>query len=146
MIGPLQVAQLLDAGRRERMLTGISMCLAPGGACAFALVDESTLVDSEALESQPRPDMRDVDGWVYSSEPLWVQVSDDVLQMRRIRERVSPEGDLVRRVHDDVLHRVSPAAFEEEGARAGLHPAGRREIPANESEAGSIVVCLEAAS
>ncbi|MBA2546024.1 MAG: class I SAM-dependent methyltransferase [Solirubrobacterales bacterium] len=144
VIGPLQVAQLLDADERARMLSGISRCLTPGGRCALALVDESTLVERGSLGGEPRPDMREVEGWVYSSEPLWVQLSDDVLRVRRLRERVSPDGDLVRRVHDDVLNRLAPEALEGEAARAGLSAAGRRDIPADEFEAGSIVVVLEA--
>lgn len=144
VIGPLQVVQLIDAGERARMLEGLAGCLAPGGRAAFALVDEGTLVDRETFDGDPRPDMREIDGWVYSSEPLWVQLSDDSLRMRRLRERVSPEGDLVRRVHDDVLARLSPGTFEEEAGRAGLRAAPRLTVPANEHEAGSVVVVLEA--
>ena len=144
VIGPLQVAHLFGADQREQMLAAVSRCLGPGGVCALALVDESTLVDREALGDAPAPDMREIDGWVYSSEPLWVQLSGEKLRMRRLRQRVSPDGDLVRRVHDDVLHRFSPELLEEEAARAGLRPAGRRAVAANESEAGSVVVLLEA--
>ncbi len=64
--------------------------------------------------------------------------------MRRLRERVSPDGDLVRRVHDDVLHRLTPEQLEAEASQAGLRPAGRRTIPSSEQEAGSLVVILEA--
>lgn len=144
VIGPLQLVQLLEAGERAQMLAGIARCLTPGGRCAMALVDEATLVDRASFETEPRPDMRELDGWVYSSEPLWVQLTDDVLRMRRLRERVSPGGDLVRKVHDDVLLRLSPEAFEQEGERAGLSVGARRAVPANEFEAGSTIVVLEA--
>ncbi|MBA2514464.1 MAG: class I SAM-dependent methyltransferase [Solirubrobacterales bacterium] len=144
VIGPLQLAQLLDADERAQMLAGVARCLAPGGRCAMALVDEATLVDRASFEAEPRPDMREIDGWVYSSEPLWVQLADDALRMRRLRERVSPEGDVVRKVHDDVLLRVAPEQLEQEAEAAGLRPAERRTVPANEYEAGSIVVVLEA--
>ena len=143
-IGPLQVIQLLDAAERARALAGLAGALERGGICALALVDESTLVERGAAPSPVRPDMRELDGWVFSSEPLWVQVSDDVLRMRRLRERVSPGGDLVRKVHDDVLHRLSPEQLEAEGATAGLRPAGRRTIPSSAYEAGSITVLMEA--
>ncbi len=73
--------------------------------------------------------MREVDGWVYSSEPLWVQVSDEVLRMRRLRERVSPSGDLVRRVHDDVLHRLTPEQLEAEALPRGPAPGGAPHDP-----------------
>lgn len=144
-IGPLQVIQLLDAGERARTLAALAGAVETGGLCALALVDESTLVERGAAAPAPvRPDMRELDGWVFSSEPLWVQVSDDVLRMRRLRERVSPGGDLVRKVHDDVLYRLSPGQLEAEGSEAGLRPAGRRTIPSSDYEAGSITVLMEA--
>jgi SAM-dependent methyltransferase len=144
-IGPLQVIQLLDGPERAVALAAMSAALGSGGRCALALVDESTLVERGADAPAPiSPDMREVDGWVYSSEPLWVQVSDDVLRMRRLRERVSPTGDIVRRVHDDILHRLSLEQLEAEGSAAGLRPAGRRAISSSAQEAGSIVVMLEA--
>jgi SAM-dependent methyltransferase len=143
-IGPLQVIQLLGAAERARALAGLAGALERGGICALALVDESTLVERGAAPAPVRPDMRELDGWVFSSEPLWVQVSDDVLRMRRLRERVSPGGDLVRKVHDDVLHRLPPEQLEAEGAMAGLRPAGRRMIPSSDYEAGSITVLMEA--
>jgi hypothetical protein len=88
--------------------------------------------------------MRELDGWVYSSQPLWFQVTDEALRMRRMRERVSPTGDLVRRVHDDVLYRVSPEQLEREAAAAGLVPLERLRIDSGDSEAGSVVVVLGA--
>ena len=144
-IGPLQVIQLLEVPERAGALTAMAAALVGGGRCALALVDESTLVERGAAARDPiSPDMRDVDDWVYSSEPLWVQVSDEVLRMRRLRERVSPSGDLVRRVHDDVLHRLTPEQLEAEASEAGLRPAGRRTITSSAQEAGSVVVILEA--
>jgi SAM-dependent methyltransferase len=142
-IAPLQVMQLLRGEQRARALAALATALAPGGRCAIALVDESTLVEQTA-PSDLRPDMREVEGWVYSSEPLWVQVSDDRLRMRRLRERVAPDGAHVRRVHDDVLYRLTPSQLEAEAARAGLRAAERREIPSSAYEAGSIAVILEA--
>jgi hypothetical protein len=87
--------------------------------------------------------MRELDGWVYSSEPLWVQVSDEALHVRRLRERVSPDGEMERSVHDDLLYRVSPDRLELEGEEAGLRRAGRRQISSGPDEADSAVVLLE---
>ena len=44
---------------------------------ALTVVDETTLLSAGAASTQILPDMRELDGWVYSSEPLWVQVGDD---------------------------------------------------------------------
>jgi SAM-dependent methyltransferase len=142
-IAPLQVIQLLTDHERASLLALLATGLRSGERCAFALVDEATLAPAEAI-AQPRPEMREIEGWVYSSEPLWVQVSDQVLRMRRLRERVAPGGDLVRRVHDDVLRRLSAGQLEAEAEAAGLRPAGRRAIASGADEAGSITVVLEA--
>jgi hypothetical protein len=64
--------------------------------------------------------------------------------MRRLRERVAPGGDLIRRVHDDVLYRLSPDRFLVEAGAAGLVAVERREITSSDYEAGSILIVLEA--
>lgn len=142
-IGPLHVIQVLDADSRPPLLCRLSELMAPGGTIALTVVDETTLLSSGAAATQILPDMREVDGWVYSSEPLWVQVGDDVLTVRRLRERVSPEGRMERSVQDEILHRVSPDRLEVEGEEAGLRPAGRRQISSGPNEADSTVVMLE---
>jgi hypothetical protein len=85
-----------------------------------------------------------VEGWTNSSEPLGVQGAAAALRMRRMRERVAPDGDHVRKVHDDVLWRLAPEQLEAEGAEAGFAAVGRREIASSTYEAGSVVVILEA--
>lgn len=141
-IAPLQLMQLLTGEERKRVLTSLLHTLAPGGRLAATLVDESTLVES-GVAATPPPDMRELEGWVYSSEPLWVQVSDQVLRMRRLRGRVSPDGDMVRKIHDDVLYRLPPERLEQEASAAGLRPLERRTITSSVYEAGSIAVILE---
>ena len=143
VIAPLQVLQLLDEAERRQVIAAAVEALRYGGRFAAALVDEATLVDA-GVTAAPRPDMRETDGWVYYSEPLWVQVSERTLRMRRLRERVSPEGDLLRRVHDDLLHRLSPERLEEEARRAGLRVLGQRTVDSGPAEAGSVVVLAEA--
>jgi SAM-dependent methyltransferase len=143
VIGPLHVVQVLDAESRPALLARLAELSAPGATLALTLVDESTLLTTGTAATQILPDMRELDGWVYSSEPLWVQVGNQALTVRRLRERVSPEGRMERQVHDEILHRVSPEILEEEGAAAGLRPAGRRQIRSGPNEADSTVVLLE---
>jgi SAM-dependent methyltransferase len=144
-IGPLHVIQVLDEATRPPLLARLRELMAPGGTLALTLVDESTLLSSGAASTQILPEMRELDGWVYSSEPLWVQVGDRVLTVRRLRECVSPEGDMDRTVNDDTLHRVDAGKLEREAEEAGFRPAGRRQISSGENEADSIAVLLEAA-
>jgi precorrin-6B methylase 2 len=142
-IGPLHVIQVLEAPGRPALLERLRELMAPGGTVALTLVDESTMLTSGAASTQILPDMRELDGWVYSSEPLWVQVGDQALTVRRLRESVSPEGRMERDIHDEVLHRVDAEMLEREAAQAGLRPAGRRQISSGENEADSTVVLLE---
>jgi len=142
-IGPLHLIQELDGAARPALLGRLAELMAPGGAVALTVVDESTLLSAGAAATQILPDMRELDGWVYSSEPLWVQVGEEALKVRRLRERVSPEGQMERAVHDEHLHRVSPDRLELEAEEAGLRRAGRRQISSGPNEADSTVVILE---
>jgi predicted O-methyltransferase YrrM len=142
-IGPLHLIQILDGAARPALLGRLADLMTPGAVIGLTLVDESTLLSAGAASPQILPDMRELDGWVYSSEPLWVQVGDDVLTIRRLRERVSPEGAMERAVQDEILNRLSPDRLELEAEDAGLRPAGRRAIAAGPDEADSVVVLLE---
>jgi predicted O-methyltransferase YrrM len=143
-IGPLHLIQELDDALRPALLARLAELMTPGGAIALTVVDESTLLSAGTGATQILPDIRELDGWVYSSEPLWVQVGDTDLTIRRLRERVSPEGEMERTVHDDILHRVSPDLLELEAEQAGLRSAGRRQLSSGPNEADSVVVLLEA--
>jgi precorrin-6B methylase 2 len=144
VIGPLHVLQVLDGASRPAALSRLREVLSPGAIVALAVVDESTLLRAGAAASQILPDMREIDGWVFSSEPLWVQVGDATLTVRRLRERVSPGGEMKRGVHDEVLHRISPERLELEAGDAGFIAAGRRQVSSQADEADSTVVLLEA--
>jgi hypothetical protein len=143
VIGPLHVIQLLDADGRPPLLTRLRELTAPGGTIALTVVDESTMLSAGTAAPRILPDMREIDDWVFSSEPLWVQVGEDALTVRRIRERVSPEGAVDRQVHDEFLYRVSPERLELEAEDCGLARAGRRQIIYGPSEADSTVVLFE---
>jgi precorrin-6B methylase 2 len=142
VIGPLHVVQVLDSSARPALLGRLRELIVPGGQIALTVVDETTLLSAGAAATQILPDMREVDGWAYSSEPLWVQVGEDALTVRRIRERVSPEGAMQRSIHDEVLNRLSPARLEIEAEEVGFRPAGRRQISSGRNEADSTVVLL----
>jgi len=142
-IGPLHVVQVLDSSARPALLGRLLQLIAPGGQVGLTVVDETTLLSAGAAATQILPDMREVDGWVYSSEALWVQVGEDALTVRRVRERVSPEGAMQRSIHDEVLNRVSPERLEIEAEDVGFRPAGRRQISSGLNEADSTAVLLE---
>ena len=143
VIGPLHVIQVLESEARRRLLARLAELAAPRATIALTVVDESTMLSSGAAATQILPDMREVEGWVYSSEPLWVQVGEQALRVRRLRERVSPDGEMERQVHDEVLYRLPPEGLEEEAKDVGLRPVGRRQISSGSNEADSTVVLLE---
>ncbi len=142
-IGPLHVIQLIDPSARPALLHRLRDVIEPGGRLALTVVDEESMMSARPSSRRILPDMRELDGWVYSSEPLWIQVGRDTLTVRRVRESVSPEGVLNRSVHDETLYRLPAETLEGEGERAGLRPGARRRISYGEGEADSLVVVLE---
>lgn len=137
-LAPMQLLQLLaDAGERRDCLGCVAAHLAVGGRAGFAIVEAMPdPVDS----APPLPDTREVDGWVYSSLPVETAVDGARIRVRRLRQTVSPAGELSDRLDEVVLRALDADALEEEARSAGLVPAGRREIPPTAAHVGSTVV------
>jgi SAM-dependent methyltransferase len=144
VISPMQVFQLLGGtdGRRAA-LTRAREHLEPGGRAAIALADPF-----EALEPEeslpPLPDVREEGGWVFSSQPVAVRVREDGVSVERLRQLVSPGGDLTEELYTVHLDAVTADELEAEAGMAGLKPAGRREVEPTADHIGSTVVLLEA--
>lgn len=140
VLAPMQLVQLLaSADERRGCLQCVAAHLAPGGLAAFAIVEEMP----EPIDtSPPLPDTREVDGWVYSSLPIDVQVESGAIRLRRLRQTVSPAGELSEEVDDVVLQALDAATLENEARDAGLRLAGRRAIPPTDEHVGSTVVLL----
>jgi SAM-dependent methyltransferase len=146
VLAPMQLVQLFH-GSEERiaMLKAVAAHLRPGGLFAAALMS----LEGEDLGDEyipPGPDMRDVDGWVYSSQPVAVRPLDGGTAISLDRERtiVAPDGARTSEPSEIRLELLSPEEFEEEIAAAGLAPAGRRVIPPTEDHVGSVVVVATA--
>lgn len=144
VLAPMQLVQLFgDADERVACLRCVAQHLVPGGLAAFAIVES---MPAPVDASPPLPDTREVDGWVYSSLPIETAVEDGAIRVRRLRQTVSPAGELSEEVDDVVLRTLGAASLEAEGAAVGLRPAGRRPVPATADHVGSIVVLLEKGS
>jgi SAM-dependent methyltransferase len=143
-IAPMQVFQLLGASEgRVRALERVRDQLVPGGLLAVALADPFEAVPPEdALP--PLPDVREEDGWVLSSQPVAVRPERGGVAVERLRQLVSPAGELSEELHTVRLDAVTPAELEQEAARAGLSAAGRRAVAPTSDHVGSTVVLCEA--
>jgi SAM-dependent methyltransferase len=143
IVAPMQVFQLLGgtAGRRPA-LERAREHLEPGAPLAVALADPFEAVPpADALP--PVPDVREEDGWVLSSRPVAVRPEPGGVAVDRLRQLVSPAGELSEELYTVRLDAVGAGELESEAAAAGLRPAGRRAVPPTPDHVGSTVVLLE---
>jgi len=146
VLAPMQLVQLLT-GERERlaMLRCVAAHLRPGAHVALALLafEEEW---SAAPDEAPPPDMRELDGWVYASRPIAVRRvrSGGAIELDRVRQAVSPRGEVQETMSRVRLEIVAPERLEQEGRRVGLLPKPRRHVPPTADHVGSCVVILRA--
>ena len=141
ILAPMQLVQLFEgAEERSGCLRCVAGHLAPGGLAAFAIVES---MPEPVDAAPPLPDTREVDGWVYSSLPIEARVDADAIRVRRLRQTVSPAGELSEEVDEVILRVLDAATLEAEAESAGLRPAGRRSVPPTDAHVGSTVVMLE---
>jgi len=113
----------------------------PGGRLAAALVEAAPA--SPAGPAAALPDVRELEGWVYSSLPVASLTGGGALEIHRLRQAVSPDGVLSEEEHTDRLDALSASTLESEATTVGMRPAGRLEIPPADGYLGSTVVVLE---
>jgi SAM-dependent methyltransferase len=140
VLATMQLLQILGGpAEREEALGRAAACLTEGGrfAAAIAAVDESVAPD-EAWP--PLPDVGEHDGWVYSSQPIDVRPEPGGVAVERLRQRVSPAGELDEQRHTQRLDSLSVEELEREAAASGLRAVERHAIPATADHIGSMVV------
>jgi hypothetical protein len=137
----MQLLQLMgDAGERSECLSCVRHHLSAGGRTAIAIVES---IPAPPPGAAPLPDVREIDGWVYSSLPIdAIEIAGEI-SVRRLRQTVSPDGSLRDEAVEVHLAAVSVEALEEEARRSGLHPVGRTAIPPTDAHVGSTVLILE---
>jgi SAM-dependent methyltransferase len=145
VLAPMQLIQLLP-GSEERVdcLTCAVSNMKPGAHAAFAIVEEMPTAFPEGA-LPPLPDVRQIEGWIYSSLPLEPIVEADSIFLRRLRQTVDPDGNMSDELNEIELQVLSAETLEAEALEVGLRPAGRRRIPATDAHVGSTVVLLEKA-
>jgi SAM-dependent methyltransferase len=141
VLAPTHLLQLLpEPAQRIGCLRCIAAALRPGGVLAAAIIESMPEPDGAP---PPLPDVREVDGWVYSSLAVEAAVGPGEIVVRRLRHLVSPDGTLSEEPNEVRIATFTAAALEAEAAACGLVPAGRHEIPPTAMHEGSLVVLLE---
>lgn len=144
VIVPMQTVQLLGgAAGRGAFLACARTAVAAGGTVAMAIADirDGVVPESDAL---PMPDMREIDGIVYSSQALAILDDGDAQTIHRLREIVDTKGN---RTEDDnyvTLDALTPEQLESEGLDAGFTVLPREQVPETDVYIGSTVVMLGA--
>ena len=141
VLAPTHLLQLFpDSAQRRECLSCIAAALRPGGLLAAAIIESMPEADGAP---PPLPDVREVDGWVYSSLAIEAAVAPGEIVVRRLRQLVSPDGSLSEEPNEVRIATFTAEELEAEAAACGLKPAGRREIPPTTMHEGSLVVLLE---
>lgn len=140
ILAPTHLIQLLpDSAARVECLRCVAAALRPGGLFAAAILEQMPEPDGAP---PPLPDVREVDGWVYSSLAVEAAVGPGEIVIHRIRQTVSPHGDLAEEPNQVRILTFPAAELEREAAAAGLHPVRRCEIPPTDIHVGSLAVVL----
>jgi SAM-dependent methyltransferase len=142
-IVPMQTIQLLGAGQGRKAFLGCARAhLAAGGVVAIAITEELEPFEIEDGFPAPLPDICELDGVVYSSQPTAVRAGDDGFVLERRREVVGTGGS--HTATRDVIHldRVTATQLEREAGEVGLRRNGRGTVPETRDYVGSEVVIL----
>lgn len=139
-LAPMQLAQLLaDGAERVECLACVASHLRPGAQIALSIVER---LPAAAEGPSPLPDVCEVDGWVYSSLPLdAVDIGPEIV-IQRLRQTVSPAGELEEEENEIRIRTLAAEQLEREGVEAGLTPLPRRQIAPTDLHVGSTVVVL----
>lgn len=141
-IAAMQFIQMVgDEAQRAKVLRSVAAHLEPGGRLAAAILDG--IPEDLTGAPAPLPDIREVDGRVYSSLPSDVIADGPRLELHRLRQEVGADGTMVTSEHAESLWLLDPATLEREAEATGLVPRERVPVPAMDGYIGSVIVVLE---
>jgi SAM-dependent methyltransferase len=143
---PMQTLQVLGGARgRARFWHRARAHLEPGGLLAAAIVTGLQPYAPAAAADLPVPDVREVDGWVFASQPVSVRPARHATTIERVRQAVSPAGERTQSRDTVRLDRLDAATATAEATRAGFIGETLRDVPPTPDHLGSEVVVLRAA-
>ncbi len=147
IVAPMQTVQILG-GRdaRSAFLGRAKEHLASGGRLALAIAAAEDFDEFQWREgdASPLPDIAELDGWSYFSQPTAVRRAGDTFVLERRRETVDPSGNRSISTDSISLDIVSADEIQMAGADIGLRPVTVAEIPPTAEHIGSQVVILGA--
>jgi SAM-dependent methyltransferase len=142
---PMQTLQLLGgAAQRRRFWRRARAHLHGGALLAAALTPVLKPFPAQDTTTLPLPEVRELDGWVYSSQPVAVRTGRHAMTIERRRQKVAPAGRLTE--HRDVvrLSRLDASTAAAEAVRHGFALEPTRTITPTRDHVGSEVVVLRA--
>ena len=141
IIVPMQTLQLLGGSAgRTAFLTRARAHLTGDGVVAIAIADALEGAAVGEYSEPPRPEMREIDGIVYSSRAVAITDEGDRCAIFRIRETVDEVGAHTSQENVVRLDALDPATLEGEGRAAGLRILPRGSVPESDEYIGSTVV------
>lgn len=149
-LAPMQTVQLLGgAAGRIAFLRRARAHLRPGGLLACAIVTELETFDCVDGGPGPSPETARVDGTLYVSRAVRVQLGRRTVQIERERsvlpaDPAAVDGERLRERNVVELERLGASQLRREGRQAGLSAAGTRTIAATEEHVGSVAVMFSA--
>lgn len=139
IVVPMQTIQLLTD--RPAFLRTARAHLASGGLLALAIADAMEAFDP-TTPGLPPPDVAEIDGWRFSSQPVAMREAGGAMLIDRVRTTWSPDGARVSEPDRITLARLDAKTLEREAE--GFTPEPRREIAPTDDHVGSTVVMLRA--
>lgn len=140
VLAPMQLLQLLGPEERPAFLRIVADHLEPNGRAAVALVDRLDRGEG----APPLPDLREVNGWVCSSQPLAIRSREDGVCVIRRRQAVSPNGAISEEEDEVFLYALPLGTLEAESAAVGLRLSEAIAVSSSEDHVGSTVAIMEA--
>jgi SAM-dependent methyltransferase len=135
---PMQTIQLLP--RRSGFFASARRAVAPGGLVALAITDGLEHFENGA--ELPLPDVAELNGWRYVSQPTAVRNVPGGVRIERLRHAIAPGGARTTEEDSVFLAAVTVAQLQREGAAAGLHPHAVRHVEPTADHVGAEVVIL----
>jgi SAM-dependent methyltransferase len=138
---PMQTIQLLpDASVRAGFFASARRAVAPGGLVALAIADALEGFEDDA--EMPLPDVGEIEGWRFVSQPTAVREIGGGVRIERLRQTIAPGGERTSEQDVVVLVAVTAAELAAEGAAAGLRPESVRYVEPTADHVGAEVVIL----